>query len=589
MKAVVLMFDTLTRHHLSTYGGDAITPNFERLAQKTVQFNKFFVGSMPCMPARRDMHTGRYNFLHRSWGPIEPFDFSMPEYLSKNKIHTHLVTDHKHYWRDGGATYHTRYTTFEFVRGQEGDAWKGHVEKPDVVYDAEGQEEQAVVERRKKRIAQDMINRDYMKTEVEHTLNRTIEKGLEFIRKNLEQDNWFLQLECFDPHEPFFVPEKYLQMYGCTQSDFNGWMYYNANTDSHEKQELIKKFYKALVTMCDSYLGKVLDLFDEHQLWDDTMLMVCTDHGFLLGEHDWWGKNIMPLYEEVAHTPFFYWDPRLQMQGVETDLLGQLIDVPATLLDFFGYDLPPHMHGRPLYSALRDKKPIRTHALFGYFGAHLNITDGQYVYMRAPKERTNSQYEYTLMPTAIDSRFKMEQLKQTTLCEGFSFTDYAPLMKIPTAVNYTNSYRFGDKLFDIEADKMQTNPLDDSKLEVLLLTKIKQLLIDNEAPSELYQRYMLDDISEQSLRREKQDYYEYQFSSYKDYKLSHHCVAEGLEVLSHISEHPEQDRKALMALLDSSNESVITPEQVYGFARTLYQGELLKKSIYQLNLAMRYN
>ncbi len=79
------------------------------------------------MPARRELHTGRYNFLHRSWSPLEPFDDSMPEILDRTGIHTHLVSDHGHYWEDGGATYHTRYSTWECVRGQEGDHWKGNL------------------------------------------------------------------------------------------------------------------------------------------------------------------------------------------------------------------------------------------------------------------------------------------------------------------------------------------------------------------------------------------------------------------------------------------------------------------------------
>lgn len=53
-----------------------------------------------------------------------------------------------------------------------------------------------------------------MQNEEDHHLARTINKGLEFIDTNHASDNWFLQLECFDPHEPFFVPEKYLRMYG---------------------------------------------------------------------------------------------------------------------------------------------------------------------------------------------------------------------------------------------------------------------------------------------------------------------------------------------------------------------------------------
>ncbi len=53
-----------------------------------------------------------------------------PSILEANGVHTHLVTDHYHYWEDGGATYHTRYTTWDIARGQEGDTWIGDVAEP---------------------------------------------------------------------------------------------------------------------------------------------------------------------------------------------------------------------------------------------------------------------------------------------------------------------------------------------------------------------------------------------------------------------------------------------------------------------------
>ncbi|MCB0088072.1 MAG: sulfatase-like hydrolase/transferase, partial [Caldilineaceae bacterium] len=69
MKAIMVMFDTLNRHMLPPYsapGDDWVhAPNFQRLAQRTVTFDNSYVGSMPCMPARRELHTGRLNFLHR--------------------------------------------------------------------------------------------------------------------------------------------------------------------------------------------------------------------------------------------------------------------------------------------------------------------------------------------------------------------------------------------------------------------------------------------------------------------------------------------------------------------------------------------
>src|SRR5688500_7442970 len=133
MKAIMVMFDTLNRHMLPPYGCEWVhAPNFRRLAERTVTFDRCYVGSMPCMPARRELHTGRHNFLHRSWGPLEPFDDSMPELLRRNGVYTHLATDHQHYFEDGGGTYHNRYNTWEYTRGQEGDLWKGHVNDPDI-------------------------------------------------------------------------------------------------------------------------------------------------------------------------------------------------------------------------------------------------------------------------------------------------------------------------------------------------------------------------------------------------------------------------------------------------------------------------
>ena len=131
MRTIFVLFDTLNRRYLEAYGGTLVkTPNFNRLAQRSVTFDNHHVGSMPCMPARRDLQAGRVNFLHRSWGPLEPFDISMPSILGEEGIYTHLTTDHHHYFEDGGSGYHTSYHSYDFLRGQEGDGWKGVVDTP---------------------------------------------------------------------------------------------------------------------------------------------------------------------------------------------------------------------------------------------------------------------------------------------------------------------------------------------------------------------------------------------------------------------------------------------------------------------------
>lgn len=159
MRTIMIMFDTLIKRTLPNFGCEWVhAPNFERLAKRTVTFNNCYAGSMPCMPARRELHTGRYNFLHRSWGPLEPFDNSMPEILRKNGIYSHLVSDHYHYWEDGGSTYHNRYSSWECSRGQEGDPWKGSVADPSIP--------ECIKKQRFHIFRQDWVNRQYIARQV---------------------------------------------------------------------------------------------------------------------------------------------------------------------------------------------------------------------------------------------------------------------------------------------------------------------------------------------------------------------------------------------------------------------------------------
>ena len=130
MKTTLLLFDSLPLKSLSCYGGSHPTPNFDRLAAQSLKFNRHFVGSLPCMPARRDLQTGRLNFLHRSWGPLEPFDISATGLMRKAGIYSHLVTDHYHYFENGGATYHTAFDSWDFIRGQEADPWAVAISPP---------------------------------------------------------------------------------------------------------------------------------------------------------------------------------------------------------------------------------------------------------------------------------------------------------------------------------------------------------------------------------------------------------------------------------------------------------------------------
>jgi arylsulfatase A-like enzyme len=479
MRAIILMFDSLNRHMLSPYAETFVdAPNFARLASRAVTFDNFYAGSMPCMPARREMHTGRYNFLHRSWGPLEPFDDSMPEMLQKAGIHTHLVSDHPHYWEDGGATYHTRYTTWEFLRGQEGDPWKG------VVNPQTGADRRAGMRR------QDLINRSYMPTEAEHPQTLTVDAGIHFIDTNQAADQWMLQIELFDPHEPFFTHETYKAKY---PHEYNGpefdWPGYQRVTEPEEQVEHARCEYAALVSMCDKSLGRVLDAMDEHDMWKDTLLLVNTDHGFLLGEHGWWAKSVQPWFNELVHLPMFLWDPRTGGRDTRRGALAQTIDIAPTMLRYFGLEPTPDMQGRDLSVVLEQDSKVREAALFGIHGGHVNITDGRYVYMRAAAGPSNRPLEdFTLMPTHMRSRFTVNELEEWEAAEPFTFTKGLRTMKVNVQRSLMNPWAHGTLLFDLEADPQQEHPLVNDEVELRMMRLLTELLHASDAPASQFER-----------------------------------------------------------------------------------------------------
>lgn len=496
MRAIMVMFDSLNRRFLEPYGCDFTqTPNFRRLAERTACFDRFYVGSLPCMPARRDLQTGRYSFLHRSWGPMEPFDNSVPRILKENGIFSRLVSDHGHYWEDGGATYHTMYSSWDCVRGQEADPWSERSDDPEIPEHVPTMREFTHPDWWKT----NWCNRERLRKKKIWPQNLVFDQGLEFLEENHEKENWFLQIETFDPHEPFDVPEEFEKMYA---DDYDGphfdWPPYAPVTETREQVDHIRKRYAALLTMCDRNLGRVLDIMDKHDMWKDTMLIVNTDHGFMLGEKDWWAKSVMPCYNELANTPFFLWDPRVGASNVRRQALCQTIDIPATLLQFFGLPLPEEMVGHPLRQVLEDDKPVREWALFGFHGSFVNITNGRYLYMRAAASVGNSPlYEYTLMPTHQTGLFSPAEMSRAEMHEPLPFTKGARVMRIPVPsrlanATFCNSFQYGNLLFDLENDPQQLHPIDDPTLEAQIINALIGQMKANDAPEEQYERLRLD-------------------------------------------------------------------------------------------------
>ena len=502
MKVVFVLFDSLNRHALSCYGDGAgeagrvdggagaaaqslaeavaRTPFFQRLADRSAVFDRHFVGSLPCMPARRDIQTGRLNFLHRGWGPLEPFDRSIAELLGEHGVYTHLITDHCH-------------LSFSCPRL-----------RPDVSKFA------ARFDERQHDFGMDMngklpyyVNREYLEQTGLFPLTQCFDGADDFLARHHADDNWFLHLECFDPHEPFFAPERFLpEAPDALGGKIFDWPSYGKSDLSPELLAQLRGNYEALVAACDEQLGRLLDRFDRHDLWQDTWLILSTDHGLLLGEKEFLGKNRPPFFNEVAHIPLLVAAPTQRgLAPRRVRSLTQTIDLMPTLLDIYGMEQPLEVQGSSVLPLLAAEEPARAErgCIYGQFGAAINFTDGRHTYFRYPVPAQAADLnQYTLMPMHMRSYFEAMEFADARIVESLPFSKGYPLWKLPIRMdakaNMTRRYPLLDArtvIYDMEADPQQTTPLEDPVLEAELTRKLEALLQLNDAPPELYVRYGL--------------------------------------------------------------------------------------------------
>lgn len=502
MRTIFVLFDSLNRSALGCYGGSIETPNFDRLAAKSAVFDNHYIGSMPCMPARRDMHTGRLNFLHRSWGPLEPFDDSFVVKMRENGVYTHLTSDHNHYFEDGGATYHNRYNTYDYIRGQESDAWVAMVKPPLERFREKYHERQFGGSRSPQRI-QGMINETRFKADKDFPIHQCFDAALDFLDMNGAEDDWFLHLECFDPHEPFAAPESFREQF---KTDYTGpiytWpQYRNSSDDTALEVAEIRANYGALVSFCDQQLGRLIDYLDANDMWQDTAIVLTTDHGFMLGEHEWWGKLRMPFFNEIANIPMMIHDPKTpDSWGTRQSSLTQVLDLSPTLLDLYDLDPCEHSLGKSMLPLLRGQETeIRSIALYGVFGGAINATDGMHTYFLYPDDMEDKPlFEYTLMPMHSTSLFEVRELEHAELYRGFDFTKGAPVLKVPALHDAKRPPMQGGgfadtrtRFYDLTVDPGQNNGLRSPEIEAHFDALIHKELKAHNAPSEVYERFSL--------------------------------------------------------------------------------------------------
>lgn len=419
MKAIVLLCDTLRRDHCSPYTqgkplnqcwGDGApdwavpTPNMQRLANRGTTYQNAWCGSTPCMPARRDIYTGRYEFLHRGWGPLAEEEQDLPRQISgpPNRSITsmlqegysvsQLISDHFHLWEQGAGNYHMGYTGHEFIRGTESDAYRTDYLEADA-FDCPSPDLLNKQERHYRNMH--LLGR---KTDADWTAAKTLSAASTWLRRNHQYDDFFLHIDCFPPHEPLDPPEELLKRFYPKGYDVpdewrGGWAYDKISNLGFEPERVkfCQALYAANVILVDRWIGQLLDTMDELKLWDDTLFIFCTDHGTYNGDHGRLGKLQTHEHDAVGHIPFIMCHPTLG-HGQTRDQLVQLVDIYPTVLRAMGKPMPEgvRLHGVDLLPTLENPNaPTRDYAISGQFGKSTTITDGRWILHQSPVDESN--------------------------------------------------------------------------------------------------------------------------------------------------------------------------------------------------------
>jgi arylsulfatase A-like enzyme len=414
LSVVLIQLDSLSRHFLPCYGNRWVqTPTLDAFARRAAVFDRHFAGSLPCMPARREIWCGVEELWWRGWGPLEPWDEPIAHRCRRSgrPIVTQLITDHYHLFEWGAHSYHHDFHGYECIRGHEMDNWRTEplAAVPDwaAVMAARRPPESAVYLRNVQGVA----------GEEAFFGPRVMREAAGWLDRNHAHGQFFLHVDSFDVHEPFHIPEPYRSLY--TDDDYrrySPWPHYgrtDAGDSAISPAELawVRAQFAGKLTMLDRWLGELFERLDRHGLWERTCVIVTTDHGHYLGEHGWIGKPHAPLYHTLCHLPLLVWHPALgrdaalalgsshdahgadepgpdlaaRAAGRRVDAVTQTVDLYATVLDLLGVEAPasPQAHSRSLAPLLRGEAfEHRPHAVYGYNNKRVGITAGDWTLLR---------------------------------------------------------------------------------------------------------------------------------------------------------------------------------------------------------------
>lgn len=380
---VFIFCDDLTCQAISAYGESRHlleTPNFDRLAQQGMQFNRCLVTNSICGPSRATILTGKYSHLNGFYNNSNcTFDSSQqtfPKLMQAAGYSTaiigkwHLVSDP------------TGFDHWDILPGQ------GLYYNPPMIRNGERLKRQGYTTDIITDLSIDWLkNRDKSKPFLLMSQHKAPHREWSPALRHLgwDQDRVYPEpATLFDEYEGRSkavsdhdmgldrtftdLDAKFVPAPNLTPEQLKIWNeYYEPRNRQFRESNLTGKDlvrwryqrymhdYLGCVKAVDENVGRLLDALDQEGLTDNTIVMFSSDQGFFLGEHGWFDKRW--IFEESLRTPLFVRWPGRVPAGSQNNNIVSLIDFAETFLDAAGLETPADMQGRSLLPLCTGKVP----------------------------------------------------------------------------------------------------------------------------------------------------------------------------------------------------------------------------------------
>ena len=366
LNVVFIISDDLTDTALSCYGNTVCkTPNIDSIAATGVRFTHAYCQGTYCGPSRASFMSGYYPHAIKMLGyqtprPMIGDRMMWPEFFRQHDYYTARVSKLFHMGVPGGIEQgghgedDQRCWTERF--NSQGPEWRAPGRgwtlegNPDRTQPVKGGNTFVVVEAD----GDDLVHSD----------GRTAVKAAQLIEKHSHRP-FFLGVGFVRPHVPFVAPKKYYKPFAYDEmilpkkvsgdwddippAGINYKTSKNMKMDLEQQRKAIGGYYASVAYM-DAQVGKILDAIERAGIADKTIVIFTSDHGYHLGEHDFWAK--VSLHEESARVPLIIRVPGKAPAVCHS--LTELLDLYPTLSSLCGLKPPVRLQGEDISRMLDD-------------------------------------------------------------------------------------------------------------------------------------------------------------------------------------------------------------------------------------------